>query len=77
MAICPQMDGKKCATEYCDYWDREEQSCSLALESHKRVELLKVVLEKAEKLLMDAKEKEDLVEIVKNLNIVQTSKTLQ
>jgi hypothetical protein len=77
MAICPSMDGKKCATTYCDYWDHEEQRCSLALESHKRVELLNAVLEKAEELLMNAKEKEDLAKIVKEFNIISVSKTLQ
>lgn len=77
MAICPSMDGKKCATIYCDYWDHEEQRCSLALESHKRVELLNAVLEKAEELLMNVKEKEDLAKIVQELNIISVSKTLQ
>jgi hypothetical protein len=77
MAICPHMNGKKCATEYCDYWNHEEQRCSLALESSKRVELLDMVLEKANELLMDVKEKEALMKIVKELNIVSASKTLQ
>ena len=77
MAICPQMNGKKCATIYCDFWDNEEQSCSLALESRKRVELLDAVLKKAEKLLMNAKEKEDLAKIVQEFNIISVSKTLQ
>jgi hypothetical protein len=77
MAICPHMNGKKCAAIYCDYWNHEEQRCSLALESHKRVELLDTILEKAEELLMNAKEKEDLAKIVKELNIISVSKTLQ
>jgi hypothetical protein len=71
------MNGNKCATEYCDYWDHEEQKCSLALESSKRVELLDMVLEKANELLMNAKEKEDLMKVVKELNIVSMSKTIQ
>ena len=77
MAICPRMEGKKCAAIYCDYWNPEEQRCSLALESHKRVELLDMFLKKAEELLMNAKEKEDLAKIVKELNIVSANKTLQ
>jgi len=77
MAICPHMNGNKCATKYCDYWDHEEQRCSLALESSKRVDLLNMVLEKAEELLMDVKEKEALMKVVEKLNIVGASKTLQ
>lgn len=77
MAICPHMNGKKCASTYCDYWNHEEQRCSLALESHKRVELLDTILDKAEELLMNAKEKEDLAKIVRELNIISVSKTLQ
>ena len=77
MAICPKMNGKKCAAIYCDFWDHEEQICSLALESRKRVELLNAILEKAEELLMDVKEKEDLAKIVQELNIINVSKTLQ
>lgn len=77
MAICPQMNGKKCAAIYCDYWDDEEQRCSLALESHKRVELLDTILKKAEELLMNAKEKEDLAKIVEELNIISVSERLQ
>ena len=75
--ICPHMQGAKCAMEHCDYWNSWEQGCSLALESHKRVELLNMVLGKAEELLMDVKEKEALIEIVKDLNIVVTNNTVQ
>lgn len=76
-SICPHMNGSKCAMEYCDYWNHLEQGCSLALESHKRVDILNMVLKKAEELLLDVKDKEDLMEIVKKLNIVAVSKTLQ
>jgi hypothetical protein len=75
--ICPHMNGNKCAMEYCDYWNNWEQGCSLALESHKRVEILNVVLSKAEELLMDVKEKEALTKIIKELNVVATSNTIQ
>lgn len=77
MVICPHMQGNKCAETYCDYWDDEEQRCSLALESHKRVELLDMVLKKAEELLIDVKEKEDLIKVIQELNIVSASKTMQ
>lgn len=75
--ICPHMNGNKCAMEYCDYWNSWEQGCSLALESHKRVKILNVVLSKAEELLMDVKEKEALTKIIKELNVVATSNTIQ
>ena len=75
--ICPHMNGSQCAMEYCDYWNKWEQGCSLALESHKRVELLNMVLNKAEELLMSVKEKEALMKVVKELNIVATSNTMQ
>lgn len=75
--ICPHMNGDKCAMEYCDLWNSWEQGCSLALESHKRVKILNMVLEKAEELLMGVKEKEELTKIVKELNIVAVNKTMQ
>jgi len=77
MGICPHMKGEKCAERYCDYWNPEEQRCSLALESQKRVELLDMVLEKAEKMLMNAKDKEDLVKLIQKFNLVSASKTIQ
>lgn len=75
--ICVKMDGKKCAMEYCDFWNHEEQICSLALESRKRIEVLNIALRKAEKILMDAKEEEDLMTIIKDLNIITVSKAMQ
>lgn len=75
--ICVKMGGKKCAMEYCDFWNHEEQICSLALESRKRIETLNIVLKKAEKVLMDAKEEEDLMTIIKDLNIITVSKAMQ
>jgi len=71
------MDGKKCAMEYCDFWNHEEQMCSLALESHKRVEILKTISEKAEELALNAKDSKDLMELTKELIMVTASKTMQ
>ena len=76
-SICAQMDGKKCAMEYCDFWDREEQMCSLALESHKRVEILKTILTKAEELALNAKDGKELMELTKELIMIAGSKTIQ
>lgn len=75
--ICPTMSGKKCAMEYCDFWDREEQICSLALESRRRAKILRTILDKAKKLVLDAKDSEELTELTKKLIIVAGSKTIQ
>lgn len=77
LSICPHMRGSTCAFEYCDYWDLKEQSCSLALESHKRVELLNMVLERYKELLLEAKDKDELMDVIKDLNILSVSNTLQ
>lgn len=77
MAICPHMKGSKCAEKYCDYWDDGEQRCSLALESHKRIEILNMILKRVEELLMDAKDEEGLLKLIQELNIVSVSKTIQ
>jgi len=29
--ICKDMNGAKCAENYCDYWDPEEQRCIIAI----------------------------------------------
>jgi len=71
------MQGAQCAMEYCDFWNSWEQGCSLALESHKRVELLDMMLSKAKELLMDVKEKEALMKVIKELNVVATNNTIQ
>ncbi len=75
--ICVHMDGKKCALIYCDYWNDQEQRCSLALESHKRVEMLDTLLEKTKSISMDIKEKEGLKKLVKELNIITPVNTIQ
>lgn len=74
--ICVYMKGDKCATNYCDLWNNEHQSCSKALESHRRVEILTMVLTKAEELVMEVKEKDDLMKVVRELNIVEVSKSI-
>lgn len=76
-SICTHMNGSKCAGEYCDYWNNEEQRCSLALESHKRVELLTIILNRAGELSSKAKNKEELIQVIKKLNLVSVSTTLQ
>ena len=75
--ICPTMNGKKCAMEYCDFWDREKQRCSLALESRRRAEILRIILSKAKELAADVKDSEELMELTKKLILVAGSKTLQ
>ena len=77
MTICPRMDGKKCASIYCDLWNDEEQTCSLALESHKRVKILDNILDRTEKLTTNTKEKEDLARVMQGFNVVNINRTLQ
>ena len=76
-SICAQMDGKKCAMEYCDFWDSEEQMCSLALESHKRVEILKTILARAKELVLNAKDEKELTALTKKLVMIAGSKIIQ
>jgi len=75
--ICPKMSGAQCAMKYCDLWNDWEQRCSEALESRKRVEILNMILDKAEELLADAKEKEDIEKVVRELNIINVGNTIQ
>jgi hypothetical protein len=75
--ICPKMNGAQCGMEYCEFWNDDELACSIALESRKRVELLNLLIEKAEELIGDAKSKEDLIKTINELNIVSPIKTLQ
>ena len=74
--ICVYMKGEKCALNYCDLWNNEHQMCAKALEAHKRVEILTMILAKAEELVMKSKEKEDLMKAVRELNIVNVSSSI-
>jgi ABC-type uncharacterized transport system ATPase component len=71
------MNGKKCAMEYCDFWDHKKQICSLALESRRRSEIFRIILSKANKLALDAKDSEELMKLTQELIIVAGTKTLQ
>jgi len=75
--ICPKMNGSKCGMNQCEFWNHDELACTIALESHKRVELLNLLIEKAEELIGDAKSKEDLIKVIRELNVVDPIKTLQ
>jgi hypothetical protein len=66
------MDGKKCAMEYCDYWNYEEQMCSLALESIKRVEILNMALKNA-----NTKSRDELTELIRKISGTNINRTLQ
>ncbi len=74
--ICVYMGGSQCAENYCDMWNNEHQSCSKALESHRRVEILTMILERADDLVANAKDKEELMKVVKDLNIVKSNGTI-
>lgn len=74
--ICVYMNGDRCAMNYCDMWNNEYQSCSKALESHRRVEILTTILERADDLVAKAQDKEELMRIVKDLNVIRPSNTI-
>jgi len=75
--ICVHMNGALCALQYCDYYNNEEQKCSLALESHARAEVAMRLLEKMEDLLSNVKDKESAMGIMRELNVVFGPKILQ
>jgi len=75
--ICPKMKGAKCAEKYCDFWNGEEQTCSLALESKLRTEILQTLLEKARKIESKAKDVEKINQLAAKMNIVSSPDTLQ
>jgi len=75
--ICPKMNGAKCAMNQCEFWNIDELACSIALESHKRVELLNVLIEKAEKLAGDVRDKDELKALIKEFNIVDLVEAIQ
>jgi len=75
--ICPKMNGAQCAENYCDFWDSDELVCSIALESRKRVELLNLLIEKIEKSSGDAESKENIINMIKELNLVKAVNTIQ
>lgn len=75
--VCPKMNGSKCAMEYCDFWNLDEQKCSVALESHKRVELMNTLLKHVDELRFVAEDKGRLEELIKKLNIVNPVSIMQ
>lgn len=40
MTLCKFQGMEECAKQYCDFWNQRQKMCSIALESHERVELL-------------------------------------
>lgn len=48
--ICIYMGGAKCAEQYCDFWDHEEQKCSIALETIRRAGLLGIFIKEFGKI---------------------------
>lgn len=75
--ICVHMNGALCAMQYCDYYNYDQQKCSLAIESQARAEVAMKLLEKLEELLADAKDEDSVKKIIKELNVVFGPKTLQ
>ena len=73
--VCPKMNGAKCAGDWCDFWDHEKQECSEATESKMRCEMMELVLERLKELLYQTKDKEDVMRIAREMNIVPSGTT--
>lgn len=39
MSLCPYEKMDQCARQYCDFWNKTEEMCGLAIEVHERVAL--------------------------------------
>lgn len=74
--ICPKMNGQKCAGNYCDLWDDEEQMCLEALEVSIRVEILKRKLRETESQEEEVRTQEEIEEFKRKRNVVEGSKAI-
>lgn len=77
--ICPIMNGNKCALNYCDFYEEEDQICSKASLTKKRLGLLKKVEIKLEELIDSAKDKDVFLAKLAalQLNLMGAPKTIQ
>jgi hypothetical protein len=75
--ICPHMNGEKCAGEYCDYYDRYRQKCSLAIECKLNVELLAKRVKKNRAVASQKKRDQEIRDYMTKKNIVPTRRTVQ
>lgn len=75
--ICPHMNGNQCALEYCDYYNRHTQECSLATECKLNVELLVSRVKRNREKAAREKKRSEMKNIAAKRNIVSASKTMQ
>lgn len=74
--ICPKMNGQKCAGNYCDLWDDEDQRCLEAIEVSIRVDILKRKLREAESREEESRTQEEIEDFKLKKNVVESSKAI-
>jgi hypothetical protein len=74
--ICPKMKGQKCAGNYCDLWDDEEQRCLEAIEISLRVEILRRKVCQLESQEEEEKTQEEINDFKVKRNVVEGSKAV-
>ncbi len=75
--ICKDMNGNKCAMEYCDFWNDKLQICNLALESKLNVDVAARKLKKIRAKTTKNKESGEAKEYSAKHNLVPSPKQLQ
>ena len=75
--ICPHMNGAKCATKFCDYWNRHKQECSLAIECKLNVELLARRVRRNRRRAAEEKRDKEVRDHMAKKNIVPVNRTMQ
>jgi len=71
--ICPLMKGEKCAEIYCDYWDEENQMCSQALLTKRKIELIEKIDKWVEKLKLIKNKDRIIEEFISKMGIMEVS----
>lgn len=67
------MNGQKCAGNYCDLWDDNEQRCLEAIEVSLRVEILNRKVHQIESQEEEARTQEEINEFKAKRNVVEGS----
>lgn len=75
--ICTRMKGGKCAENYCDYWDDENQICSEALLVKRKVEILDRIAAYIDDIVTKIEKEKSIMDFIKDKNIVEVSKSRQ
>lgn len=71
--VCPRMNGAKCAGDWCDLWDHENQKCLKAIEVELRVEILRRTVEITELQREEVETKQKVEKFKREKNVVDGS----